>query len=66
VNRKELELRDEADILLQDVQAIMDSAPDPEPPDPEPVPPGEQAEVNITLTANGPVKVTINGQTVVE
>jgi uncharacterized protein (TIGR02594 family) len=62
VTRKELELRDEADVLLQDVQALMDSAP--EPPEPEPIPPDEQAEVNITLTAAGPVTVKINGQVV--
>jgi hypothetical protein len=57
VNRKEVELLDAADELLQEVQAIVEGGDMPEP-EPEP----EPAEVSITVEASGPVKVIINGQ----
>jgi uncharacterized protein (TIGR02594 family) len=67
VNRKELDLDPMHDLedLLLEVQAVIeeqDVEPAPEPPQP----PTEPAEVNITLTASGPVTVKINGQVVVE
>lgn len=59
INRKEVELVSDAERLLQDVQAIVESGePAPEPPEP----PAETAEVAITIEASGPVRVTINGQ----
>jgi hypothetical protein len=64
VSRKELELKEEADILLQDVQALVEGT-QPVPPDPEPTPePDAPAEVRMTVAGN--VKVTINGQVVID
>lgn len=54
LNRKEAELRREADEMLKDVQEFIEGR-EPAPPDPQP------ATVDIQISASGPVTVTVNG-----
>ena len=64
INRVEVELREEADQMLQAVQALVESGAEPVPPEPEPsenrVDIVAQGEVSITVT--GDVDVTVNGE----
>jgi uncharacterized protein (TIGR02594 family) len=64
VNRKEVQLRAEADQMLSAVQAMVEDAPEPEPPEPEP----SANRVDIIaehvdeITITGDVDVTLNGE----
>ena len=57
INRKEVTLRPEADVLLLAVQHLALAQP-PEPVEP-PIVPGEPAEVTIVIRSKGAVKVTV-------
>jgi len=59
INRREVELVAEADDFLQQIEALMEAEPVPPEPEPEPEP-GEPAEVLITVTTKGNVKVTVD------
>jgi len=56
INRKEAELRADADAMLKAVQTAVDTY-SPEPVPPEPVP----TENTVSITTTGNVKVTVNG-----
>jgi uncharacterized protein (TIGR02594 family) len=59
INRNEVELRDDADAMLQQVQAIVESGAIPPEPEPEPEP--EVATITVTVDPPGSARVVIVG-----
>jgi len=61
INRREAELRPEADDMLIEVQRVIEATPEPEPEPPEPVPPEAPT---VEITTSGPVRIIVNGNPV--